>query len=460
MTPKAKAAPDDRKPDKSDPPKQAGPASSERIVQLIQLHLIEAGRQRAALLAAKHKADVGGIRDAVIELKNTVLVLEKLADLTDDEDRASVARQVAAHLKADIVKASGQADRLFDAEHGALAQVIEYDGTSMTPEETVARAKRVAPPGLCDDEELQNPQSYACPLDKPQRETTRQVVANKLTTVAADWKDAIRASELDDRFAALSSGGLHPLVGLLLDLVTGFAATHVTKAASLAIEIGHGLARTESAVKATSDHVGQVVGLGKKLADYALKEASTGPKPNVKAFFSMADAIANAWRDHAADDVRQLPDPALVLVAEGLAKGSFDRGYFDEKIAALLAAFKPVASLGEVDYQLRTAELVYITSARHPARLALVMRRSWHTELRPSSTVGDIVQRARVGEARYDFERWVDRSMYGLALQHTPSPIMLHDTDARWATPPTGHWLHPEADTTMLGLSNRQEPAR
>lgn len=437
-----------------------GMDGEQRHVELIQLYLAEAGKQRAALLAAKHSADASRIRQAVLDLETTRLVLERLASLVRDGERADVARRVATHLAADAVKARGQADRLVEAEQGALSQVIDTGSSSMTPNETVTRAMQVAPKGLCDDAELQHPESAACPLDKSQRDTTRQVVASKLITVASDWKDAIRASELDDRFAAENSGGLHPLVGLLLDLATGFAATRVTKAVSLAIEIGHGLARPESAQKGASDNVGQVVGLGKKLADYAIKEASKGPVPTAKAFYAMADSIANSWRDNAADDIRQLPDPALVLVAENLEKGSFDRPYFNEKIAALLAAFKPVASLGEVDYQWRTAELAYITSAKHPARLALVMRRSLGTEFRPLSTARDVIQRVQVGEARYDFERWVDRSMYGLALAHTPDPQTLHDTDPRWATPPTGHWLHREADTTMLGVTNREEPGR
>src|SRR5690606_33753168 len=104
----------------------------------------------------------------------------------------------------EVTKARGQADRLEQAAQGALAQVTEETSTMMEPEETRRRAERQAPPGLCDDEELQHPASYACPLDIPQRAILRERVANKITTLAQDWKDAIRSCELDDRFAALN----------------------------------------------------------------------------------------------------------------------------------------------------------------------------------------------------------------------------------------------------------------
>jgi len=197
------------------------------------------------------------------------------------------------------------------------------------------------------------------------------------------------------------------------------------------------------------------VGAVKKLADRALATATKTSTPSSAAFYRLAESVANEWREHASEDVRLLADPALLAIGRALEQSPFSRGYFDTRIAALAAAYKPLTGLGEIDNMRRPIELALVTSARH---LALVRRRTIASDLDllGTATVVHVARRISHRKDRYDFDQWVDRSMYRVALAHTPEPLVIDDTDPRWDTVPAGRWLHSDDGVTMLGLTSHE----
>lgn len=458
-------------------------AKAHRQGHLVHALVAEVPALRARLLEAKHTGEPAAIRLAVADLERTMLLLEvadaaiahsvmlpggDAQELVEDQE---VARRLAKELALEVIKARRQAELVEAATDGNVPVERRGSSAEMSPTETRLRSAAVAPQGYCDDPELQRPDSHACPLDEKQRERTRTKVVDRLNTMATDWKDAILARGVEDQIAELTKNhGLHPIVEMLLDVATGFGAGKASSGlikladrravglSELAKVPGAGtimmpLTGTQGARKLVKDHASKLTGFGKKLADRTLKAAAT-ETPTAVDLTHQLDNVVSVWETTATDGVDQLIDPDLVVFAEHLSESKFDRSYFDRKLAALVAAYRPVAALGTQDAHGRQpTRLAWVTSPGHPARLATFRPRGCDYGLiNCTLQVVDAI-REQDRSTFIDFEKWVDPAMYGVALARSPEPLQIDERDARWATVPL-RWTAPEDEDgfSMVGL--------
>jgi hypothetical protein len=459
-------------------------AKAHRQGQLIHAQVAALPALRARLLEAKLAGEPAAIRLAAADLERAMLLLEVAdaaiahsimlpgGDAQELVDDLETARRVAKQLALEVIKARRQAELVEAARDGEVPVERREASSEMSPTETRLRAAAVAPQGYCDDPELQQPDSHACPLDEKQRARTRKKVVDRLNTMATDWKDAILANDVKEQIAELTRNhGLPPMVELLLDVATGFIAgkassSLITLADRQAVGLSE-LARvrgantvmmpltgTQGARKLVKDHASTITGFGKKLADRARKSAMGDTGANVS-LTEQLDNVVFAWHTTATDDVDQLIDPDLVVVAEHLSESQFDRRYFDRKIAALVAAYGPLAKLGTADAHGRQpTRLAWVTSPGYPARLATY--RPHGCDHGPIECAVQVVDALREQDrwTFLDFDQWVDPSMYALALARSPEPLRIDDADSRWARGPLQWTARDDKDGfAMVGLN-------
>jgi len=447
--------------------------------RLVHAHVADIPSQRMRLLEAKLMGDPRQIRLAAADFERTKLLLEIASavityavmlpggDAKDLVDACEVARRIANDLAAEVRKALEIAHRLEGKDDGALAKLRGDDSAASEPDQVRARAARNTPLGLCDDSELQRPDSHVCPLGGPQRAAIRAKVILRIGSIADAWRDAIQESALNAALADLAADhGLHPLLTLLLDagsaFVGGKAASALVKYADRQTAEQLGLAFLPSDTSwsimplraaALKQGASTLPSLAKKLADRAKAAAASAPKtPND--LHRQANEIARSWRDNAQIDVAQLTDPDLVTLSEGLDSTPFDRAYFDAKMTRLVTEYHPVVALGTVNWTGHPLRLAWVTSAGRPARLAAVRPRLCDRVAGFAECAFDVAHVLRHdGSTRLDFEAWIDPSLYEVALARGSEPIGVDAKDARWATSPIP-WTAPDDDEglTLLGL--------
>jgi len=418
-------------------------------------------RQRQALHAAKETLDPAAIRGTAADLERTRALLllahdalQRGADLADAQQEAffdAQARAVEAWgpLQEEVARARGQADQLIVASSGALAQ-LPRSAPSTSPDETRKRAQELAPIGLCDDPTMQSPDSHACPLVIPQREALREHVATEIQRIAENWADAAHMHHLKIRLKPLlQKGGLHPLLELLINVATGWIASRIGAlvVGPKSIDVPAALSQTIAVVSLPSQGTkgpditkpltAVMKGLGTKLADVAAN-GSTISRSRVETLFAGIVETATMWGATAKNEVRQLPDPALVALGEALQQAPFNVGYFASKIEQLVDGFDVVEKMGVVEIgEWQPLQAVWVVVPDGRRRLALARAATTLMENRVparSSEPGDEQYPQRNG--KFHFHSWVDRSLTGIALsKETPSTLMTYN-DMRWATQP------------------------
>ena len=427
--------------------------------RLIPQLLETAAAQRAALIAAKQAGDAYKIALAAEDLARTQLLLEAAGHVIDDSimlpggdaseltSANETAKAAAKSLAHDVVKARAQAIRLEHARTGTLSELDTASGAPTSPEATRARADEQAPPGLCDDKEVQGPDSQVCPLEDGQRERVRTKVRDTLKTIMTNWKQAILKEEFKTQIAALAKDhGLNPLAEVLIDAISFGVGG---KASSMVIKYADRAAGRGPLAKSA------VTGLVKKLSSRTMKAlVSSSDAPSVS-ISAQLDRVAAAWANSARDDVDQLTDPDLVALSEQLAETPHDQAYFDQKVAALTTAYRTVAALGSSDFTGEPLRLAWITSPGSPAQLATYRRHAVGLSPGLTEMVTDVAS-TLAGSPRLDFEEWVDPSMYALALAREPAPLRVEATDTRWVTFPL-MLTAPDEGFEMIGVNPEKD---
>lgn len=449
-----------------------------RVSELLET----AAAQRAELIAAKKQGDPVKLLLVAADVERTQLLLEFTGHIIDysamlpggDAPELATANKTAkaaaTALASDVAKARGQADRLEHANAGSVSERDVHTTRPGTREDTRARADEQAPAGFCDDKEAQGLDSEACPLDDDQRARVRAKVRYTLGMMVTNWKQAILKKEFETQIAALAKDrGMHPLAELLLDVIsfgvggkassmvleyadraTGLVQLAKVSAAEVAMLPLRRMERASNALR-LSENRSAVTGLVKKLSSRTVDALVAKSDATSVSISDQLERVADAWANSARDDIDQLTDPDLVALCEQLATTRHDQAYFDQKVAALTAAYRTVAALGSSDYTGEPLRLAWITSTGSPARLATYRRHDARLPLNVTEMSIDIVS-TLAGSPRLDFEAWVDPSMYALALAREPAPLRVDATDMRWSRMPL-MLAAPDEGFEMVGVT-------
>ncbi|MBA3460530.1 MAG: hypothetical protein H0T46_11245 [Deltaproteobacteria bacterium] len=434
---------------------------------VVDQHLQLLAKERAGLKAAKESMDPTLIRQATLRLDNVRIRLmltrdwlrrgiaqapENVAELQAAADRASEQLEP---IMAEVAHAQEQAERLAEASGGSLAELAR-DKTPASPEETRKLASEVAPIGLCDDPAMQSPTSHACPLSSEQRDATRDVVTEEISAIADRWREAASDQQLAVRLEPLfRKSGINTLVNLLLSVATGWLTSQVGKLFLTSVNgARNALARKHdpelTAITGVPGPFGGapplgkpagdlVSGFGSKLAERVLGVfKTTGPTDTPQILFDQMKEAATAWRKQARLDTRQLPDPVLAGLANGLSDHPFNAQYFRSQIDRLLERFHHVDKIGEVTMKhTQPLQPIWVVSPTGGLRLALARR---HTVMAPVTAnwtthePGDTERERESGQ--WIFDSWVDRALYSVALAHDASPPTLPMHHMAWRNPP------------------------
>lgn len=447
--------------------------------------------QLRALTTAKHTAEPTAIRAAISQLELTralllansaiarrAIVHAPPATGVELTTAAEAAEAAAESLLAPIEHARGQVQRLENVASGALTSLPEAQAPA-TPDQTRMAAREVAPLGLCDDRAMQAPDSHACPLDATQRDAVREEARRGLAQIADHWQSAAAHEHVTARLKPLlRKGGLHPLVGLLVSVAGGWlmsqvgalvggaigaaqdavAARELRKLAEVT-PIGDVVASRTKELAAARSMGSMLKGVGSKLAGAAAGAGrSYGPTDNVGALFAGIQEVAAAWNRQAQADVRQLPDPALVALAQAVQTAPFTNAYFRARIEQLVERFEEVETIGRVtELGQEALRPVWVVAAAGRPRLALARNHRVPREFRvPGGRIELGQEVALVRTGKLEFVSWVDRALTEIALTHNAAPAVLTENDSRWVTPPGEY--RDDGDVKLIARPSKKDP--
>lgn len=319
-------------------------------------------------------------------------------------------------------------------------------------------ARALAPTGLCDDPDMQGPNSHACPLEPADREAMRELTRGALGRIADNWRDAAGDEQLRVRLEPLlRTAGFDPLTSLLFSIATGWLASMfgdamvagVNKARN--VHAGKQLGRAADTIAIAPVDLGPtpataaplnrpastlITGLGSKLVDAAKTHLGRRPvaTDTIDVLFDGVREAAGAWRNEAARQVNQLPDPVLVALGGGLATAPFDIAYFRARISTLVDRFKQVEKIDKVTLEhVEPLHPVWVVSRTGEVLLALARRETAMVQVGGPQT-GREPNETEIERptGRWVFDSWVDRSLWAVALTRDAKPITLTESDPRW----------------------------
>ncbi len=443
--------------------------TADQQLPLVAQHLLLLAVERAALKAAKETMEPSAIRQAALKLDRVRIQLmltrdwlrrgvaqapDNLAELQAAEQRAS---EPIEGITTEVAHAREQAEHLASVQGGPLAELPRAP-TPATPEDTRKLASQVAPVGLCDDPAMQSPSSVACPLSPEQRDATRDYVTESIASIATNWRDAAMDEQLRVRLAPLfRKGGINPLVDLLISVATGWLTAQV---GSLFLKSVNG-ARNALTQRYDPELTGMtgipgpfggapdlgkptgalVSGFGANLAAKTLGAfKTTEPTDSTGILFDEIRLAATAWGQQAKFETRQLPDPVLAGLAKGLSSTHFGPAYFRSRIERLVEQFHHVDQIGQVTLKdTQPLQPIWVVSPTGGLRLALARRDTvmapTQSRSGPSHEPEDDERERATGQ--WNFDSWVDRSLYSVALAHDASPPTLPAYDLRWKQAPS-----------------------
>lgn len=440
---------------------------------LIETHLSAVPLKLQALRAAKDTADPTNIRGAAADAERLLVMIVVARDalnlgISRSPENAEEMREAAERTKPvirqltdEIAKARAQAQRLAQLAGGVLED-LPQGAVPSSPSETRAMAMANAPTGLCDDPEMQDPDSQACPLEPALRETNRQLAKRALAEIAHNWRDAASDEQLRVRLEPLlQTAGFDPLTSLLFSIATGWLSSMIGDAMVGGVNkarnayAGRQLGRSADTIAIAPIDLGPtpataapmnrpatalITGLGSKLVDAAKTHVGRRPAATdtTKLLFDRIREAAGAWSHEASLQVDQVPDPVLVALAGGLAAAPFNIAYFRERIATLVDRFKRVEQIDKVTLEhVEPLHPLWVVSATGGLRLALARRETTMVDIGGPQT-GREPNETEIERptGRWIFDSWVDRSLYEVALARDAKPTTLTEVDSRWQTPP------------------------
>jgi len=459
-------------------------------VGLVDQHLQLLSKHEAALKAAKESMDPTNIRAAAQALDSVRLRLmltrdwlhrgiaqapENVAELEAAEVRANEPLE---RIAAEVSHAREQADRLAAVQGGPLAALPQAP-LPASPEETRHLAAEVAPLGLCDDPAMQSPSSFACPLSGEQRQATRDYVANAISAIAENWRDAAISEEIKLRIQPLfEKSGVNPLVDLLLSIATGWLSAQVGNLFLKSVNgARNALAqRPDPELTAMTGLPGPfggapelgkssgalASGIGLNLATKTLgvfRNQAPTDTPNV--LFDDIKMAATVWGQQAKLETRQLPDPVLAGLASGLSSSHFTVAYFRSRIERLVENFHHVDQIGQVSLKhTQPLQPIWVVSPTGGLRLALARRDTVMAPVGPHSGPShepeDSERERPTGQ--WIFDSWVDRTLYSVALARDASPPTIAAFDRRWKAAPSQAF--DPGDIRMIGPETKETPSR